>query len=40
VEIGKTPLWSHEVAKTLLDLIPRNPLSGLPDLAAYFRDVL
>jgi hypothetical protein len=30
---GKTPVWSREDAKTLLDSIPKDPVSGLRDLA-------
>ena len=30
---GKTPVWSREDAKTLLDSIPKDSVSGLRDLA-------
>jgi integrase len=30
---GKAPVWSHEDAKTLLDLIPKDSVSGLRHLA-------
>jgi hypothetical protein len=33
VKKGKTPVWSREDAKTLLDSIPMNSVSGLRDLA-------
>jgi hypothetical protein len=33
VKKGKTPIWSREDAKTLLDLIPKDSVSGLRDLA-------
>ena len=33
VKKGKTPVWSREDAKTLLDSIPRDSVSGLRDLA-------
>jgi integrase/recombinase XerD len=33
VQKGKTPVWSREDAKTLLDSIPKNSVSGLRDLA-------
>ena len=33
VKKGKTPVWSREDAKTLLDSIPKNSVSGLRDLA-------
>jgi hypothetical protein len=33
VKKGKTPVWSREDAKTLLDLIPKDSVSGLRDLA-------
>jgi site-specific recombinase XerC len=33
VKKGKTPVWSREDAKTLLDSIPKDSLSGLRDLA-------
>jgi site-specific recombinase XerD len=33
VKKGKTPFWSREDAKTLLDLIPKDSVSGLRDLA-------
>ena len=31
--VGKTPVWSREDAKTLLDSIPKDSLSGLRDRA-------
>jgi hypothetical protein len=40
VKKGKTPVWSREDAKTLLDLIPKDSVSGLRELGAYRRDVL
>jgi len=33
VKKGKTPVWSREDAKTLLDSIPKDSVSGLRDLA-------
>src|SRR5437868_9595781 len=33
VKKGKTPVWSREDAKTLLDSIPKDPVSGLRDRA-------
>jgi hypothetical protein len=33
VKKGKTPVWSREDAKTLLDSIPKDSLPGLRDLA-------
>jgi site-specific recombinase XerD len=33
VKKGKTPVWSREDAKTLLDSIPRDSVSGLRDMA-------
>jgi integrase/recombinase XerD len=33
VKKGKTPVWSREDAKTLLDSIPKGSVSGLRDLA-------
>jgi integrase/recombinase XerD len=33
VKKGKTPVWSRENAKTLLDSIPKDSLSGLRDRA-------
>jgi integrase len=33
VKKGKTPFWSREDAKTLLDSIPKDSVSGLRDLA-------
>ena len=33
VKKGKTPVWSREDAKTLLDSIPKDSMSGLRDLA-------
>jgi hypothetical protein len=32
VKKGKTPVWSREDAKTLLDSIPKDSVSGLRDL--------
>jgi integrase/recombinase XerD len=33
VKKGKTPVWSREDAKALLDSIPKDSMSGLRDLA-------
>jgi integrase/recombinase XerD len=33
VKKGKTPVWSREDAKTLLDSIPKDSVCGLRDLA-------
>jgi site-specific recombinase XerC len=33
VKKGKTPVWSREDAKTLLDSIPKDSVAGLRDLA-------
>ena len=33
VKKGKTPVWSREDAKTLLDSIPKDSVSGLRNLA-------
>src|SRR6201992_2369057 len=33
VKKGKTPVWSREDAKTLLEWIPKNSVSGLRHLA-------
>jgi hypothetical protein len=33
VKRGKTPVWSHEDAKKLLESIPRDDLAGLRDRA-------
>ena len=33
VKKGKTPVWSREDAKTLLESIPKDSVSGLRDLA-------
>jgi site-specific recombinase XerC len=33
VKKGKTPVWIREDAKTLLDSIPKDSVSGLRDLA-------
>jgi len=33
VKKGKTPVWSREDAKTLLDSIPKDSVSGLRDRA-------
>jgi hypothetical protein len=33
VKRGKTPVWSCEDAKTLLDAIPKDSVSGVRDLA-------
>ena len=37
VKKGKTPVWSREDAKTLLDSIPKDSMSGLRDLALIRR---
>jgi site-specific recombinase XerC len=37
VKKGKTPVWSREDAKTLLDSIPKDSVSGLDDWVALYR---
>ena len=40
VKKGKTPVWSREDAKTLLDSIPKDSVSGLTGHGAHCHDVL
>ena len=40
IKKGKTPVWSREDSKTLLESIPRDSVSGLRDLALIACDVL
>jgi hypothetical protein len=40
VKKGKTPVWSREDAKTLLDSIPKDSVSGFTGPSAHCRDVL